>query len=186
MTLTATLFAGGQSRRMGRDKAVLAWAGQPLWARQLETLRQLDPSTLQVSAKSRPGWCPPEIEFVLDEPPARGPLSGLAAALRQLRTSHLLALAVDLPAMSAQHLRKLWSLAKPGIGVVPQTADCFEPLCAIYPAEAFERLGDLSSGKDHSLHSVARLLLRTGHMQVYAVAESERSLYHNLNTPEDL
>ncbi|MDE3099592.1 MAG: NTP transferase domain-containing protein [Verrucomicrobiota bacterium] len=48
---------------------------------------------------------------MLDEPPSRGPLSGPAAALKYGRTTHVLALAVDLPRMTSAHLKRLWSLA---------------------------------------------------------------------------
>src|SRR5260370_25435542 len=89
MTLTALLLAGGQSRRMGSDKATLLFAGEPLWARQFRTLRELQPEALWLSARVPPAWRPPEIEIVPDEPPSRAPLSGIAAALRRLRTSHL-------------------------------------------------------------------------------------------------
>src|SRR5579864_2470571 len=112
-TLTAVLFVGGLSRRMGIDKATLEFAGEPLWARQLRQLRELKPDTLWISARSRPPWCPPEIEVILDDPPSRGPLSGLDAALRRLQTSHLLALAIDLPRINVELLRKLWCLAQP-------------------------------------------------------------------------
>jgi molybdenum cofactor guanylyltransferase len=186
MTLTAVLFVGGESHRMGQDKATLSWAGQPLWQRQIDTLRQIHPSALLLSARSRPNWCPPEFEVIRDEPPARGPLSGLVAALRQIRTSHLLALAIDLPRMSAEHLRMLWFLAAPGSGIIPRTTDYFEPLCAVYPVEALLALGDLPPGNDHSLQSVVRKLLDSGLVQSYVVGATERPLYQNLNTPEDL
>ena len=93
MTLTAVLFAGGEARRLGADKATLLWEGEPLWSRQLRTLRELAPEKILISARTKPAWCPPEIETVLDEPPARGPLSGIVAALKKMETTHLLALA---------------------------------------------------------------------------------------------
>jgi molybdenum cofactor guanylyltransferase len=96
-TLTAVLFTGGESRRMGADKATLVLDGEPLWSRQLRTLRELQPERILISARTKPAWCPPEIEVVLDKPPSRGPLTGLAAALKRIHTTHLFALAIDLP-----------------------------------------------------------------------------------------
>src|SRR5215467_14754983 len=113
MTLTALLMAGGVSRRMGFDKATVMLAGKPLWQRQLTLLKKLHPQNLCVSARCRPAWCPADIEIMLDEPPSRGPLSGLAAALTRLKTSHLLALAIDLPRMTGLHLRQLWASCHP-------------------------------------------------------------------------
>ncbi len=186
MTLTAVLFTGGLSRRMGSDKAAIAIAGEPLWARQLRVLRELPPHALWVSARVRPLWCPAEIEVVLDAEPSRGPLSGLATALRQMKTSHLLALAVDLPRITVEPLRKLWPLAAPGCGVVPARGEFLEPLCAIYPREAAERAERALAGEDVSLHGLSRTLLREGLLRTYSLSDEEEPLFHNANTPADL
>ena len=186
-TLTAVLFAGGLSRRMGADKATLEFAGEPLWARQLRILRELKPDALWVSARARPAWCPADIEAVIDEPPSRGPLSGLSVALRQLRTTHLFALAIDMPRMTLEPLRGLWPLAKAGSGVVPARGDLLEPLCAIYPAEAAARASAaLNSGADVSLQSFVRALCRENRMQIHPVGELEQCFFENVNTPRDL
>lgn len=186
-SLTAVLFVGGLSQRMGVDKATLLFAGEPLWATQLRLLRELNPDALWVSARVRPAWCPPEIEVVDDEPPSRGPLSGLAAALRKVKTSHLLALAIDMPRMTAGTLRQLWSQAKPGCGVIPANDDLLEPLCAIYPVEAATNAAAaLSGGGDVSLQSFVHALLRQDHMRIHPISESERGFFQNVNTPGDL
>jgi molybdopterin-guanine dinucleotide biosynthesis protein A len=186
MTLTAVLFTGGSSRRMGEDKAGLLFAGDPLWSRQLRLLRELRPDALWISARSRPAWCPPDIKVVLDAPPSRGPLSGLSAALSRLQTTHLLALAVDLPQMTAEHLRKLWSLAKPGCGVLPLAGEFFEPLCAIYPAAAASAAKAALASDDVSLQSLAQTLVRKNRAQVHPLSEADRLVYLNVNTPGDL
>jgi molybdopterin-guanine dinucleotide biosynthesis protein A len=184
MTLTAVLFAGGESRRMGVEKATLSVGGSPLWCRQLETLRRLQPQALWISARSRPVWCPAEMEVLLDQPPSRGPLTGLVAALTQARTSHVLALAVDLPDMTAEHLATLSAAAQPGRGVVPLNGTLFEPLCAIYPIEA-AATAQLAGG-DASLQRLVRSLISEDRLSPHVVTEAEKSLYRNLNTPADL
>jgi molybdopterin-guanine dinucleotide biosynthesis protein A len=184
--LTAALFVGGESRRMGRDKAALLWQGRPLWTHQLDTLRALNPATLWISARVPPTWRPDGVEVVLDDPPAHGPVGGLAAVLGRLRTSHLLALAVDLPRIPSEHLLKLWSLATPGCGVIPERERGLEPLCAFYPTEAAPLAAEAVLAPAFSLRALARRLLQRGLLRVYALSEAESSLYHNLNTPEDL
>ena len=187
MTLTCVLFAGGESRRMGADKALLQINEESLWARQLKILRALEPAALWISARTKPAWCPWEVETVLDEPPSRGPLSGLCAVLKQSRTTHLLALAVDLPRMEAGHLKNLWSLARPGCGVLPMNGDDAEPLCAIYPGG--ERVSQSAeqalAGDNFSLRSFAGALQQAGCMEIFPLSEAERNFHLNVNTPGD-
>ena len=186
MTVTALLLAGGESRRMGVDKAALQFEGEPLWARQLRILRELQPEALWVSARVPPTWHPPEVEFVLDEPPSRGPLSGIAAALRRLSTSHLLVLAIDLLRMTPEHLRQLRALAGPGCGVIPRRGELFEPLCALYPVEAASPAQTVLAGGDVSLQHFARVLLGRNLLQIHPLSPAEEPLYRNVNTPADL
>src|SRR4051812_20819821 len=101
MTFAALLLAGGESRRMGRDKATVQFKGRPLWERQMELLRALGPEKIFVSARTKPAWLPGDVELLLDDPPSRGPLSGVAKALGAIRTTHLVVLAVDMPFMTA-------------------------------------------------------------------------------------
>jgi len=186
ITLTALLLTGGLSRRMGTDKATLLVNGEPLWSRQLRTLRELKPATLAVSARTRPSWCPSDAAVILDGDTSRGPLSGLAAALASLQTTHLLALAVDLPRMTSEHLKTLCALGRPGCGVVPVRGNRFEPLCAVYPVEASPQAVAALNSDDASLQSFIRTLETAGQTQPFSVATVDDPLYHNLNTPTDL
>src|SRR5713101_517562 len=74
MNISAVLLAGGESRRMGKDKATLLFRGKPLWQIQLELLRKLEPMEILVSARTDPPWRPPDMQFVADEPPSCGPI----------------------------------------------------------------------------------------------------------------
>ena len=64
MNLSAVLLAGGESRRMGEDKAALLFHGTPLWQIQLNCLRKLQPAELLLSARIDPHWRPRDIRFV--------------------------------------------------------------------------------------------------------------------------
>lgn len=185
-TLTTVLFAGGESRRMGVDKATLMLDGEPMWGRQFRIMRALGPAKMIVSARNKPVWCPLDIEVLLDEQPSRGPLSGLVAALEQLQTTHLLALAIDLPQMTSAHLKQLWSLSQPGIGIVPRNGKFFEPLSAIYPVEGVDAVRQALSANDVSLHSFIRTLAGRKLIHFYRIAKFEATFYRNVNKPNDL
>jgi len=186
MILTAMLLAGGHARRMGKDKATLSIGGELLWRRQLRLLEALPGAEVWVSARTRPAWCPAAIKFVADSPPSRGPLSGLAAGLDRLKTTHLLVLAIDLPRMCVEHLRRLWTSARPGMGVIPWQHDYFEPLCAIYPAEAAPLARERLMHSDASLQRLAHELLQESLVDKYVLSPEEAGFYLNVNRPSDL
>jgi molybdopterin-guanine dinucleotide biosynthesis protein A len=186
MNISAVLLAGGQSRRMGRDKATILFRGKPLWQIQLELLRQLDPAEIFISARTDPAWRPPDVEFVPDERPSRGPLSGLTATLSRIRNDHLLALAVDMPLMNEEHLRFLCNQIQPGCGVLPMIGDLAEPLAAIYPIEAHADLVTALSGNDFSLQTLTLHLVKTGKSRGLRVSDEEQQCYWNLNEPADM
>jgi molybdopterin-guanine dinucleotide biosynthesis protein A len=185
MTLTAVLLAGGESRRMGRDKATIECDGQALWERQLKILRALSPERIFVSARRTPAWLPNDVELLLDDPPSRGPLSGLTKALAAMRTTHLLALAVDMPFMTSEQLRNLCNLAQPGHGVVPLIRDQAEPLAAIYPAEAATDFAAALAGTDFSLQAIIRKLTVDEKVQVVSVSAGDAYLFRSVNQPSD-
>ena len=186
MTLSAVLLAGGESRRMGQDKATIIFRGEPFWKRQLDLLRSLGPEKIFMSARTEPSWLPPETELLLDEPPTRGPLSGLAKALERMPTTHLVALAVDMPFMTREPLQALWSLATMGTGVLPMIGDKAEPLAAIYPKEAMSDLLVALEGEDFSLQQLSRNLLHAGKLQAFQISPGEQELYRSVNEPGDI
>ena len=186
MTLTAVLLAGGESRRMGRDKATIMFQREPLWQRQLELLRDLCPEKIFVSLRKEPSWLPLDAELLLDEPPSRGPLSGLTKALERMQTSHLAVLAIDMPFMTSEQMRVLCDLVTIGCGVLPMIGERAEPLAAIYPCEAGTDFAAALAGGDYSLQTLTRNLARAGRIQILEVPEEARDFYRSVNEPGDL
>jgi molybdopterin-guanine dinucleotide biosynthesis protein A len=184
-TLTAVLLAGGESRRMGRDKATIVFRGEPLWQRQLELLRALRPEKIFVSVRKEPSWLPLGTELLLDELPFHGPLSGLTRALASVQTSHLAVLAVDMPFMTSEQMHFLWGLAMIGCGILPMIAGRAEPLAAIYPREASGDLFAALAGDNFSLQRLSHSLVQGGKLRVFQVSQRDKELYRSVNEPED-
>jgi molybdopterin-guanine dinucleotide biosynthesis protein A len=185
MNISAVLLAGGESRRMGQDKATLIFRGKPLWQIQLDLLSKLKPEEMFVSARSDPPWRPSGVQFVSDEPPSRGPLSGLSAMLPRIRTNHLLALAVDMPLMTENYLRSLYNLIEPGRGVLPMIGNRAEPLVAIYPKGTGTDFIMALSGSDFSLQSLTKKLVEAGKLSLVNVLEREKNFFRNFNDFSD-
>ena len=186
MNISAVLLTGGESRRMGKDKATLPFRGKPLWRIQLATMRKLAPAEIFVSARTDPSWRPGDVRFVPDVPPSRGPLSGIAASLVRMRTAHLLALAIDMPFMSENYLRYLCDHIEPGTGVVPTIDGRAEPLAAIYPREADTDFRSALAGTDFSLQTLTSRLVDAGKLREISVTTEEKKLFRNLNELSDV
>ena len=186
----AVLLAGGRSRRMGRDKALLPMAdGRLLWQRQLAVLQDLGPTELFISGPARKNF-PTTVPLLTDETPGLGPLTGIVAALRAMRSPLLVVLAVDLPAMTTAFLLDLLARAGDATatrGVVPQTADTFyEPLAAIYPVESLASAEKHLKASDRSLQTFVRALVQNGQAVARPVGSRETPLFANWNQPGDL
>jgi molybdenum cofactor guanylyltransferase len=92
------VLAGGQSSRMGEDKALVRLAGQPLAAHALGILREVGLSaSLAGGASTLKAFAP-----VVEEPqPGLGPLGGICAALASTSARLAVFLPVDLPLLPA-------------------------------------------------------------------------------------
>ena len=186
MNISAVLLAGGESRRMGQDKATLLFHGKPLWQVQLELLQRLEPAGILVSARTDPAWRPADVQFVADDPPSRGPLSGIAASLAHMHTAHLLALAIDMPFMSENYLRYLCDQIEPGVGVLPKIGNHAEPLAAVYPREAVTAFRSALASTDFALQNVVRRLVDSRKLREMRVKKQETKLFLNVNAPSDV
>ena len=185
MNISAVLLAGGESRRMGKDKATLLFRGRPLWKIQFDLLRTLQPEEIFISARVDPPWRPSNVQFVSDEPPSRGPLSGLSATLARISTDYLLVLAVDMPLMSEDYLRLICNLIESDRGVLPMIGDRAEPLAAIYPKGAGIDFITALSGSEFSLQSLTKKLVETGKLNSVNVLEEEGKFFRNFNDLSD-
>ena len=107
--IAAFVLAGGQSSRMGRDKALALFCGKPLLQNALDILRSAGlPAKIAGSRSDLSGFA----EVVPDSGPSSGPLSGIQAALSDSPAEWNLFLPVDMPLMSASMLIHLISRAR--------------------------------------------------------------------------
>lgn len=183
MQISGVLLAGGKSTRMGRDKAMLDFDDEPLWQRQLNTLRRLRPEQLLISGRPQKEW--EEWEVIPDLIAEAGPLAGLGAALRSCTSPLLVVLAIDLPAMTADYLLSLVTLSAEGRGVVPISPHGLEPLAAIYPKASLDLASDCLKSGDLSLHGFIRKACALGFLRLQPVAPNDLDLFANLNTVAD-
>ena len=98
------VLAGGQSSRMGADKALVHFAGQPLIAHALRVLRDAGLDTAIAGAASDLSAYAP---VIADASPGLGPLSGICAAMTSSAAQWAVFVSVDLPLLPASLVRHL-------------------------------------------------------------------------------
>lgn len=91
---TGFVLAGGESRRMGRDKALIEFAGEPLIARALNILREAGLDARIAGSRADLEQFAP---VIADADPGRGPLGGICAALTACEKPLAVFLPVDMP-----------------------------------------------------------------------------------------
>ena len=172
---------------MGRDKAGIVIAGQPLWQKQLATLRATGARELFISGKPDGAYADSGIEIIVDRTPGQGPLAGLEAALRRSTLPLLLVLAIDLPEMTSAFLADLVRrTSASGLGIVPRADQWFEPLAAIYPRACLPLIEECLRGEDHSMQHFVREGAAQNLVEERPLTPVEKKLFRNLNAPEDL
>jgi molybdopterin-guanine dinucleotide biosynthesis protein A len=184
----ALLLAGGASTRMGFPKALADVEGKPLWRTQIEKLAALLPAELFFSAPEGLELPAGTWTLIRDEKTGLGPLAGLAAAHRIMSAGWLIVLAIDLPRMTASYLETLRGRAfTSGLGQVPELDGRYLGLAAIYPRAFLDRHLDAHlRSDDRSVQRLVRAGIAEGSLASCPVAENERHLFQNVNTPEDL
>lgn len=134
------VLVGGESRRMGRDKALLSYDGG---ATQLERtaglLRAVCAKVFVSQRKEQAFSTPTDTASIFDSvAEAKGPLCGILSAMRAHPDAHWLVLACDLPYLQTPTLEKLireFRAEAPQLTAYRSSHDDLpEPLCAIYPA----------------------------------------------------
>ena len=172
---------------MGRDKAGVLIDGEPLWQRQLATLRALDPAELFISGRSDGPYAGAGVPVVADESPGRGPLGGQVTALRRMQCERLLLLAIDLPAMTPAFLASLIAeSARTSCGVVPETGAGLEPLAAVYPRACLPLAEQSLATADRSMQRFVKLAHAQGLLSFRTISAAEEPLFRNVNAPSDL
>ena len=171
---------------MGRDKAFLEIDGVPLWRRQLQMLESLAPEQLFIAGPSHDEWQEANCIIIGDAEPGAGPLAGIVAALRASSAPLLLTIAIDLPNMTADYLRGLLDCCASDRGIVPTYGERFEPVAAVYPKRALQLAENCVTSRDLSVQRFAASCLREGFVIADEITPDHRSLFLNMNTPEDV
>ena len=185
--LTGAILAGGYSRRLGQDKALLPLLGKPLVRWVAEALAPVAPECWLIT--NHP-WrhLGLGLPLAMDLWPFQGPAGGLLTSLFYAPTPWVLAAAVDQPCLAPEVLAELTARAIRTTcpAVVCQSPWGLEPFPGLYQVRLLPQLESFLR-RDRRLTrflSVCRPEIIPPEAVLRLDPES-RSFF-NLNTPEDL
>jgi molybdenum cofactor guanylyltransferase len=191
--LAAVILAGGQSRRMGRDKALL-----PVYPLSSESVKAIDVTTLlqqtcavaksctdQVFVLSSTSYdLPLGCQWVSEDPPHQGPLKAFSGCLEQIKSEWILLLACDLPYLDAQALQRwigeLEQVPASSIAYLAPHTKGWECLCGFYRQQCHQSLRNFVMAGGDSFQDWLR------DQDVQTIPAVESSMFINWNSPEDL
>ncbi len=181
---TAIILAGGESKRMGRDKAALPFNGETLLQSVIASVQPLFVQTL-VSVRELRG----DVSFpqICDTQADGGPLVGLISALEAVTTPWAFVVACDMPFVAPALIAYLASLRAEHQAVVPQVNGYAQPLAAFYARSALPLLqSSLASGNKSLIGALKTLDVRyIGADELVQFDPLLRSFF-DLDTPQDL
>ena len=183
--ITGVILAGGKSRRMGYNKALLQIGNQTIIQRVLASLKQVTSSQLIVTN------FPEEYEF-LDLPmksdilPGKGAFGGIYTGLSVSETPYCLVVACDMPFLNVDLLQYMTQIVQGYDIVIPKHSKGYEPLCAIYAKSCTPHIEKLLKANQ------LRIIEIFSYVRVREVSESEIKnydvdgwMFFNINTHED-
>lgn len=134
--ITGIILAGGQSQRMGFNKALAHMHGHSMLIRMVEKLKEVTPNIIVSSGSFiYPNILLPQI---LDEHPNCGPLGGLYSVLKASQTSLNLVVSCDIPLVSIALLKHIVAAAVAGDSLITLPVDHTgqaQMICAVYSKE---------------------------------------------------
>lgn len=186
--LTVVIQAGGESQRMGQDKALMPFLGRALIARLVERLSPIADEVIVTTNR------PEDYRFLglplfADLRPGRGALGGLYTAISSATHPLVAVVACDMPFASAallEHASRL-IVAEGADVVIPETEAGLEPLHAVYRGAAC--LPVIAAALDADEWKVSawfsRVKVRVLKAGEIAAFDPHGLTFTNVNTPEE-
>ena len=183
-SLFGLVLAGGKSRRMGHDKALLDRSGQSQLAYVVSLLEgHVERVFVSTRADQEEDAERRQFERITDRYQDIGPIAGILSAMDAYPQADWLVVACDLPNIDAstiQHLLDHRDSDNPFIAYASSYDALPEPLCALYREGSDNILREFVGA---GLHCPRKMLIRS---DTLLLQQADPNALDNINTPDDL
>ena len=186
LRLCGFVLAGGQSTRMGVDKARIEIAGTQLLLRAVNLLKAHVDSVTVLGPPARYEFI--RVSTVPDSKPGKGPLAAILTGLEHQAVEWGIFLACDLPLLDGRFIELLIrrTATNDSDAVVPRTSRGWQPLCAAYRRTSARHIREaLEQGEMGIIQVLPRLRVDVIAPGDLALAGVDETIFENLNSPED-
>jgi molybdopterin-guanine dinucleotide biosynthesis protein A len=171
---------------MGQDKALLTLKDFSLLDRTIDCLSVVSDDVLVVGREQIDPPDERDVRVLPDEFQGKGPLAGLLTGLRAAHHRHSIAVACDLPFLSAHVLRSLLNLAPGYQAVVPRVGGHAQMLHAVYRRDILPVIVHQLERGDYRVESLLEYVTTRWVEEDELVAKaSDRRSFANVNTLEE-
>jgi len=183
--ITAVILAGGQSSRMGSNKALLPYRGGRFIEAIHRQLLELFPEVILVTNN------PEQYEFlhcrkVADCYPGMGALAGLHAGLFHATRPHIFAVACDMPYLNSALIRRLVVQRNNADVVIPEGENGLEPLHALYGKGCLPFMEQaLEADRRRIVSFFPQVRVHQFSQKLVATIDPAFDSFRNVNTPSD-
>ena len=182
------IIAGGQSRRMGRDKALVELGGMSLIKRVIQRSAELGQAETILITNKPADYAHLGLPMFRDALPDKGSLGGIYTALMQATSPAVLVLACDMPFVNADLLRFMMARLDADTDiVVPRVNGYPQALHAIYRKTCIPPIREqLEANRLKIIRFYDQMRVRYLDEADYADLDPAGRSFTNLNTPEEL
>ena len=187
--ITGVVLAGGQSRRMGRDKRFIELGGLTLLDRVCAVLAEIFNEVLVVVAEPTPALRDSPHRVVIDKIPGCATLGGLYTGLGEAKHNRVFAVACDMPFLNKAVIGRMIDLGSAFDVVMARLGDRLQPMHAIYSKACQSHMYDMIKRSNLKLQDLAaNPELRVKVIEERELRSVDRRLlsFMNVNTPSDL
>ena len=188
---TGVILAGGESRRMGRNKALMHLGDETLIARTLKRIQTVTDETIVIS-NSANLYTELGVQVYEDLVPNSGALGGVYTGLNYAANNAVLCIACDMPLLQLKLMRYLVSVLGEYDAVVPYTRGVKESnpklqtLCAVYSRSCVQTVRQMIDEGELRLHALCdRVTVRMVPPGEWREFDPEGLSFVNINTRED-
>lgn len=184
--ISVAILAGGQSRRMGQDKAFLPVGGRPVIERVIARVSPLT-DDLFINANDAAKYLPLGLPVRPDVYPDKAALGGIYSAIYHARHPRVLVVACDMPFLNPALLRHLAGLAPTADVVVPViNPPQPETMHAVYSKNCLPAIEPrLLAGRLRIIGFFDDVTVRRVSRDEAARFDPDLYSFLNMNTPED-